>query len=505
MKENTNKAIAVNSVILYTRLLIVSICGLLYTRFSLQALGANDYGIFSVVACIITFATIINTVMIVTSNRYMAIAIGKGDENECCHTFNINLVIHICIAILTILIALPLGHIYISHHINYQGDLSNVYWIFNISIVASAISFISVPYNGLLLAKEKFIVFCSTDVFTSIFKLFFTYLLIDHFEHKLIIYALITAFMTAFPTFTFWGYCKHCYPGITHFTLVKNWNRYWEVIKFSVSIAYGALAIIAQTQGSALLINFFFNTAMNAGLAVATSVSNILQTFANNAQKSISPQVVKSYATNNISRCIHLVCISSKLTFCSMLFVSLPFLLIPETIFGLWLKHIPPFAITFTRLLIINMLVNSINAGLSDYVFATGKIKIYQVTTNTLIVLSVIVGYFSLKGGMPSEYLFYIYIVFSLIVSVARPIIIRHISTFNIHALVVESYVPALTISILCLAVWPLKSILNQWLLIVVSYLYLSILIYFIALRKNERKKIVSTIKEKLAKRGENT
>lgn len=102
MKENTNKAIVVNSLILYIRLAIISVCGLLYTRFSLQALGADDYGLFSVIACIITFASIINTIMIVTSNRYIAMAIGKGDINEACRTFNTNLVIHLFIALFTV-------------------------------------------------------------------------------------------------------------------------------------------------------------------------------------------------------------------------------------------------------------------------------------------------------------------------------------------------------------------------------------------------------------------
>uniref|UniRef100_UPI00402A0A16 lipopolysaccharide biosynthesis protein n=1 Tax=Prevotella sp. TaxID=59823 RepID=UPI00402A0A16 len=501
MKENTNKTIAVNSAILYIRLLIVSVSGLLYTRFSLQALGTNDYGIYSVVACIITFATMINTIMIVTSNRYMAMAIGKGNINESRKTFNTNLIIHIGIAILTIMIALPIGHLYITNYINYDGNISNVYYVFYISIIASALSFIGVPYNGLLLAKEKFIVFCSTDVFASIVKLIFTYLLIDHFQHKLIIYALIMAFMTSFPTLIYCGYCKRKFPAITHFLLVKDRSRYWEVIKFSTSIAYGAFALIAQTQGSSLLINIFFNTAMNAGLAVATSVSNILQTFANNAQKSISPQVVKSYASNNISRSIRLVCFSSKLTFCSMLYISMPFLLIPETIYGLWLQQIPPYAISFTRLLIINLLIMSINAGLSDFVFATGRIKAYQIITNTLIILSVIVGYFSLKCGLSPEYLFYIYIGFSTIVSAIRPIIIKHISSFNIKALAIESYIPAIAISILSLALWPLRLLINQWALIVISYIYLSLLIYLIALKKDDRNKILSIIKSKFTKK----
>ena len=150
MKENTNKSIAVNSLILYIRLAIISVSGLLYTRFSLQALGISDYGLYSVIACIITFISIINTIMVTTSNRFIAIAIGKNDQEEVCRQFNVNLVIHVLIALLTIAVALPLGHWYIVHHVTYDGDMHTVHTVFNVSIVAAALSFIGVPYNGLL-------------------------------------------------------------------------------------------------------------------------------------------------------------------------------------------------------------------------------------------------------------------------------------------------------------------------------------------------------------------
>ena len=496
MKENTNKVIAVNTLILYIRLALVSLCGLLYTRFSLQALGANDYGLFAVVGCIITFACIINTVMIVTSNRFMAMAIGKGDREAVCRTFNVNIIIHIAIAILTLLIALPIGHWYITNHVNYNGDMANVHTIFNISIIASAISFIGVPYNGLLLAKEKFIVFCTTDVLSSIIKLIFTYILIDHFEHKLLIYAAITAFMTAFPTFVFWLYCRHKFKEITKFSFVKRWADYKEVIVFSIAIGYGAIALIAQNQGGALLINTFFSTAMNAGLAV----TNILQTFANNCQKSISPQVVKSYAAGNQSRCLNLVCLSSKVTYFAMLFISVPFLLVPETILGIWLKETPPFAILFMRLLIVNMLINSINAGLADFVFATGKIKLYQFVVNTLTGISVIVGYIFLKLGQQPENLFYVYIAFSIVVTIVRPFLIKRISSFDISSLTRGSYLPAILSTILFCPICLLKAYLTTPIYLVTAYVYLITISYLIALNKSERSYINEFISNKIKK-----
>lgn len=77
MQENTNKSLAINTVILYVRLAVTAICGLFTTRFALEALGVVDYGLFSVIGSIISFIAIINTIMVSTSNRFIAVAIGK--------------------------------------------------------------------------------------------------------------------------------------------------------------------------------------------------------------------------------------------------------------------------------------------------------------------------------------------------------------------------------------------------------------------------------------------
>lgn len=501
MQENTNKSIAVNSLILYIRLAIISISGLLYTRFSLQVLGISDYGLYSVIACIITFISIINTIMVTTSNRFIAIAIGKKDEEEVCRQFNVNLVIHVFIALLTVAIALPAGHWYIMHHVSYDGDMQTVLRVFDVSIVAAAMSFVGVPYNGLLIARERFFVFCSTDVAMSLFKLFFTYLLIDHFEHKLIIYTYVMAFMTAFPTLVFFAYCRRQFAAITRFVFVREWRKYYDVLNFSIGIGIGAIATIGKAQGGALIINMFFSTTMNAGLAVANSVGSILQTFANNAQKPISPQIVKNYAAGNLDRCTSLVCLASKATYLSMFFVSIPFILAPEVIFGLWLKEVPPYAITFTHLLIVDILIFSINAGVNDFVFATGKIKLYQMIVNTLLVSSIVVGYLAMRRGMPPEYLFYVYIAFSFLVFLVRPFIIIRITKFDVWALVRGSYVPVLLITLLFTPTLYLKQVAGPIQSVVVAYAYFVLLLYFIGLRKNERQYVNSLIRNKLLRK----
>lgn len=488
MKENTNKAIAVNSLILYVRLAIISISGLLYTRFSLQALGIDDYGLYSVIASIITFIGVVNNIMITTSNRFIAVAIGHNDEEEVRRQFNVNLVIHALIALFTVALALPIGHWYIAHYVTYAGDMGVVRTVFDVSIVASALSFIGVPYNGLLIAKERFLVFCSTDVAMSLTKLLFSYLLISHFEDKLMVYTLVMAFMTAFPTFVYWAYCRKAFAEVVRFVLVRQWRKYVEVLRFSMAIGIGAVAMMGKMQGGAMIVNMFFTTTMNAGLAVANSVNTILLTFANNAQKPISPQIVKSYTMGDMDRCEHLVCLASKATYLSMFFVSIPFMLIPEAIFGLWLKEVPPYAVTFTRLLIADGLIFSINAGVNDFVNATGKIRFYQIVVNSFLLTSVVVGYFALRYGLPAEYLFYVYIVFSFLVFLVRPFVLVHISHFNVKRLVLDSYVPVFVTSLLFALVFFLRVWLPGVVCCVVAYVYFIVLAYAFALNGKERR-----------------
>ena len=101
MQENTNKSLAINTLVLYIRLIVTAICGLFTTRFALEALGVVDYGLFSVIGSIISFIAIINTIMVSTSNRFIAVAIGKRDIREANKQFNVCLIKHVLISYYT--------------------------------------------------------------------------------------------------------------------------------------------------------------------------------------------------------------------------------------------------------------------------------------------------------------------------------------------------------------------------------------------------------------------
>lgn len=494
MAGSSNKTIAINSVILYTKLIITAICGLMSTRFALQALGVVDFGLFSVLGSVISFIAIFNTIMLSTSNRFIAVAIGKGDIRAANEQFNVNLVIHILIALITLLFAIPLGKVYILNNIHFDGDINVALNVFYVSVVCSIFSFVGVPYNGLIMAKEKFIVFCFTDILSHILKVAISFMLIYLFDNKLIIYTFALGVFTAYPTIVYYIYCNKKYSEIVHLSFVKDWNMYKKVLSFSAWVGYGAVASIGKTQGSALIVNTFFNTIMNTALGIANSILAIIHTFANSITQPIAPQITKSFASGDKQRCDNLLVASTKLSYMITFLVSVPFLVDCEWILKLWLGQVPEYAVAFTQLLIIDTLISAFNSGVSTLVFASGKIKLYQILINTLKFLAIVAAFIALKYSFPVYALFYAYIIFSVLIAISGQIVLHVTLNYDNMIIVRGAYLPSLIVTILFLPILLLTGLFPAIIHIIISLIYVIMLEFFLGLKKSERDVVINKI-----------
>ena len=124
------------------------------------------------------------------------------------------------------------------------------------------------------------------------------------------------------------------------------------------------------------------------------------------------------------------------------------------------------------------------------------KIKIYQIVINTLVALSVVAGFYTLKNGMKPENLFYIFILFSFIIFIIRPIILLKVSKFNIKQLIKESYIPVFIITVLTLPLLIFKPFLNAWALLCITYTYFTFICIRIGLNKKERTYLINKLQE---------
>ena len=472
----------------------MTICSLFTTRFALKALGVVDFGLFSLLGSIVTFMGIINTIMLATSNRYITVAIGKGDADEINKTFNVNLTVHAAIAIISLIIAIPIGTWYILSYVNYEGIITNALWVYFITIVGSVISFVGVPYNGLLMAKERFSIFCFADIFVHMLKLIVAWLLIYFFAHKLMIYAVTIALATALPTFYYIWYCNRTYRDIVRVQMVKEKHRYKDVLGFSAWIGYGAVATVGKTQGAALLVNYFFNTVMNAALGIANMVNQMILTFSQNVAKPIAPQITKNYASGNMQRVDQLLIISTKFSYLVMLLVAIPFFINCECILGFWLEEVPPYAVQFTILLTIDALIGSLDSGISNLIFADGNIKLYQIVINTVRFAAVVLAFVFLKAGYDAVFLLYSYIICNAISFVCCLIILRTNFKYDIKNLLLKSYLPSFLTTLICVAFILIMPDMNPLIQFATGMIVTGIVICYVGLCKEERGFIISMI-----------
>ena len=189
---NENKKIAFNSVILFVRLCITSVISLISARFVLQALGASDYGLYNVVGGIVALLNVVNTAMVTTSYRYIAFELGKGEKGNPNKVFNSSLAIHVVFGLLILLVGLPVGEWYVSNYLNVPAEsISDAHFVLRVSVVTTMASTMLVPYQGLLVAFEKFYVSAVIDILTQSLKLAAIFALVYYVGNRLRMYSLI--------------------------------------------------------------------------------------------------------------------------------------------------------------------------------------------------------------------------------------------------------------------------------------------------------------------------
>lgn len=500
MRENTNKAIAYNSLILYAKMAITTICALLTTRFGLQALGVVDYGLYSLLGGIVSLMSIINNIMVAASNRFIAVSLGRRDVDEANKQFNVNLSIHVTVAIIVLLLAYPIGYWYIHRFVHYDGPLSNAMMVYCISILGSIIAFVRIPYTGLLMAKEKFIVFSAADILVHILKLFITWLLLTHFNHKLLIYTLTFALLHALPTIYYMWYCSRKYPEIVRIKRVRNRQMYKDVFRFSAWVGVGSLAHTGKVQGASIIVNSFFDTVMNSAMGVASNINSYITIFAHNITQPMAPQITKSFAASNTARTDELLIMSTKYSYLFTLLMGAIFLAEPEWIMTLWLGKVPPYATTFLTLFIIDSLVQSLNSGIQNIIFASGKIALYQSLSSILNLLAVVLGYFVLKAGYPAYYLTVAYIVVSSIRFFAIQWALHKTLHYKNSILWIKSYIPSLIVTALYFPVLFIPDLSHPLIKLILTFVYLCVIELLVGLNKKERSKLVAFFKSHLCR-----
>nr|WP_291062640.1 MULTISPECIES: MATE family efflux transporter [unclassified Empedobacter] len=481
----------------------------LYTsRIVLEELGVSDYGIYNLVGGIVTMIGFFNGAMSSATQRYLAHDIGKGDFQQLQKTFSATLTVHFGIAILGLIIAETLGLWYVNYKMVFPVDKTYaVNVVYQFSILTFLLSIIQVPYNALIIARERMKVYAYMSILEAFLKLgtVFTLMLISN--NKLIYYAVLTFVVSFIIRMLYQIYCRKQFKESKyHFVYDKLY--FIELISYSGWNLFGNVAAVAKGQGINLVLNLFFGTVINAAYGITNQVVSAVNMFAINLQMAFNPQIIKKYSQGNIVQTQNLIFQGSKISFFLMLFLVMPILLNTEYILRLWLNEVPAYTTSFVQLALIGILIDSLSGTLMTGVQATGQIKWYQIVVGVLVFINLPLGYLALKLGYSSYSVFVIGILISILSLQFRLFFLKKVLNINLNKYYTTIFFRVVLVVFLSFSAeyfikvnYPVTQDIINFLIQSIEISILTIIFIFcFGLSKNENILLKNIIKNKLIK-----
>lgn len=506
--ENT-KRIAKNTLMLYVRMLFSMLVSLYTSRVVLNTLGVEDYGIYNVVGGVVAMMGVLNGAMATSVQRFLNYELGAGNSEKLQQTFSMSLNIYALFALIFVILAETIGVWFLNTHLQIpQERLLAANYVFQFSIFATVISLMSNPYNASIVAHERMDVYAYTSILEVLAKLGIVYLLMVITFDKLIGYGIFLTITSCLVTIAYYLFCKK------HFAECR-YKLYWDKSLFSQLFSYfswnlfGSTSAVAKTEGLNILINMFFNPAVNAARGIACQINNVLMQFFNNFFTAVRPQIIKYYAQGDTVSMIDLVFRSTKYSFFLCLLVSLPILIEAPYLINFWLGQTPEYTVIFTRLIVIISVIEALAAPIMTMAHATGKIKLYQFVVGMIMILNIPISYCILKYFFHNAIIVYVVsLMLTVIAFVVRLWVVKRLIDFSI-----QQYFKAIIMRILMLSAFssllPVglhfileRSFISCIAVIAVSLLSSCTIIYAVGMSENERTVVLKIVRNKIKQYG---
>ena len=417
------RQIAKNTFFLYVRILVTIVVSLYTSRVILQVLGAEDFGIYNVVGGIVVMFSFLNAAMATATQRFLTFEIGRNNRNEIQRIFSMSLIIYVLMALVIFVLGESVG-LYLFYQLNIPGERLDAALItYHITIFTFIFSVVRIPFHALIIAKEKMGVYAIICIIETFSRLGILYVIQMIQFDSLVLYAFFLLLISILITLVYVRYCRVHYIESKY---ILFWDRqmFFMLTSYAGWNLFGNIAFIAATQGINIVLNVFFGPIVNAARGVAFQVQAAVKNFVANFQLAVDPQIIKSYANNELNYCNDLIYSASKYSFFLLYLLSVPLLYRIEYIMELWLENVPEYTVIFCKLILVNALIDAVSGPLSTSAQATGKIKLYQFIVGSVLLLNLPIAYLVLYWGGSPQSTVYVSIIISIVLILLRVFIL---------------------------------------------------------------------------------
>ncbi len=401
---STANRIIKNTGILYVKMGITMFISLYTTRLILASLGASDFGLFNVIAGSIAMLGFLNSTMANATQRFMSYAEGEGKLEKKCTIFNITLVLHFLIALITMFLLLaamyPLFNGILTIEPSRKLAASIVYFCLIISTLAAIIN---VPYEAVMNAHENMLYYSIIGVLESFLKLAVALFCVYTEQDKLIVYGIL---MACIPLITLTVMKIYCHRNYEECVIAPR--RYWNssLVK-QLSSFFGwnfltAISSLLSAQGLGLVLNHFFGSILNAAQAIAHHVRGYLSVFSVNMMKALNPVIVKNAGAKDYSTMNTATLAGCKFSALLTMIFAIPISLEIDFVLKIWLDNPPQWAAIFVVFQLTECIIEQMVTSASTAVYAHGDIKYYAIWRSLTNISPLLLTWLAFSmGGSP--------------------------------------------------------------------------------------------------------
>lgn len=442
---NPAKRIIVNTSVQYVKAVITTCLSLYSTRLILDALSINDFGIYSVIVGIVAMLGFITNALIVTTQRYLSVHMGKENTVFMHKLFTNSLFIHFLFGILISLILISVEGILFEHVLNIDHSRkATAEIVYVIAVIMLFISILTAPFKALFIAHENIIYIVSVEIADSIIKLFLAIGLAYVTFDKLLVYSWMMALIVCL------NFLAFCFYGIFRFKecsiIIRKRDIDMQHIKnltgFAGWTTYGMACVAVRNQGTGVVFNHFFGTVVNAAYGIAFQINGAIVFLVVSIQNAMNPQLMQAEGAGNHENMLAMSAQLSKYAVAILNIAIIPLIIEMPAILDLWLKEVPEGTTMFCRFILLAFLVDQITLGLSSANQAMGRIRNFTLLTYTPKLVYIFVIWWMLADNGTAESVMILYVVLELCVALIRIPYMKYKAGLRITAYCKEVLMP---------------------------------------------------------------
>lgn len=437
---------------------VINICLSLYsTRMVMNILGQSDYGIYMLVAGVVSFLSYFTTALVTTTQRHLSYSYGQKNLEVTKRIFENSYLTNCLVGIISVLFLLSLSSfLFNGTTLNIASEkYEEAKWVYLIILSSVFLSFATAPFKALFIARENIVYISIIDVLDGILKVSLIFILYLFDEHRLIVYSCIISMVMLFNFLALSVYAKMKYQECC---LVPNPAKYEKnlqktLIDFTAWTLYGSISLFFRNQGIAIFLNRALGTIVNASYGIATQILGSIVFLSSAIMNAFTPQIVKAEGEGDREQMLYLCLKACMYSYLLLSIVSFPLIFEIDEILQLWLGNIPEYASLFCRIFLISAIIDQLTTGLNVANQALGKIRNYTLLVYTIKLLTLPAVWYVMKLGFELSSTMIVYLSFEVVSAAIRIPYIAQTTGLSINKYLHKVFYPLLAPSLIAICI----------------------------------------------------